>query len=114
MHREQDRLSVGDSLSGRARACAATGVPGQSLELLLAARVTEHHVVSGPRRHRGQSLLAPASVEAMTTNHLTAPQRAGGEMILGRGRAWGYGMSVSAGTIPGLVTRLLRRPRRPL
>ena len=30
-------------------------------------------------RHRGQSLLTPASVEAMTTNHLTAPQRTGGE-----------------------------------
>jgi hypothetical protein len=50
-------------------------------------------------RHRGQSLLAPASVEAMTTNHLTVPQGAGGEMILGRG--WGYGMSVFTDTIPG-------------
>src|SRR5688572_12341242 len=52
-------------------------------------------------RHRGQSLLTPTSVEAMTTNHLTAPQRAGGEMILGRGRDWGYGMSVFTDTIPG-------------
>jgi hypothetical protein len=52
-------------------------------------------------RHRGQSLLTPASVEAMTTNHLTAPQRAGGEMILGRGQGWGYGMSVFTDTIPG-------------
>jgi CubicO group peptidase (beta-lactamase class C family) len=52
-------------------------------------------------RHRGQSLLTPASVEAMTTNHLTAPQRAGGEMILGRGRGRGYGMSVVTDTIPG-------------
>jgi CubicO group peptidase (beta-lactamase class C family) len=52
-------------------------------------------------RHRGQSLLTPASVEAMTTNHLTAPQRAAGEMILGRGRGWGYGMSVFTDSIPG-------------
>jgi CubicO group peptidase (beta-lactamase class C family) len=51
-------------------------------------------------RHRGQSLLTPASVEAMTTNHLTAPQRAGGEITLGRGRGWGYGMSVFTDTIP--------------
>ena len=39
-------------------------------------------------RYRGQNLLAPASVNAMKTNHLTAPQRAGGEEILGRGRGW--------------------------
>jgi CubicO group peptidase (beta-lactamase class C family) len=52
-------------------------------------------------RHRGQTLLAPASVKAMKTNHLTAAQRAGGEAILGRGRGWGYGMSVVADTIPG-------------
>jgi len=45
-------------------------------------------------RHQGQALLAPASVKAMTTDHLTVEQRAGGEMILGRGRGWGYGMSV--------------------
>ena len=51
-------------------------------------------------RHRGQSLLTPASVTAMKANHLTAPQRAGGEMILGRGRGWGYGMSVVTDTIP--------------
>lgn len=51
-------------------------------------------------RHRGQSLLTPASVEAMTTNHLTAAQRAGGEIIL-RGRGWGYGMSVVTDTVAG-------------
>ncbi len=38
-------------------------------------------------RHRGQPPLRPASAKAMKTNHLTASQRAGGEMILGRGRA---------------------------
>jgi CubicO group peptidase (beta-lactamase class C family) len=52
-------------------------------------------------RHRGQTLLTADSVKAMKTNHLTAPQRAGGEMILGRGRGWGYGMSVVTDTIPG-------------
>lgn len=52
-------------------------------------------------RHRGQALLTPASLKAMKTNHLTASQRAGGEMILGRGRGWGYGMSVVTDAIPG-------------
>jgi CubicO group peptidase (beta-lactamase class C family) len=37
----------------------------------------------------------------MRTDHLTAAQRAGGEAILGRGRGWGYGMSVVLDTIPG-------------
>jgi CubicO group peptidase (beta-lactamase class C family) len=51
-------------------------------------------------RHRGQPLLTPASAKAMKTNHLTASQRAGGEMILGRGRGWGYGMSVVTEALP--------------
>ena len=51
-------------------------------------------------RYRGQTLLSPASVKAMTTNHLTASQRAGAEAILGRGRGWGYGMSVVIDTLP--------------
>jgi CubicO group peptidase (beta-lactamase class C family) len=55
-------------------------------------------------QYRGQNLLTPASVKAMKTNHLTAPQRAGGEAILGRGRGWGYGMSVVTDTIPGQPT----------
>jgi CubicO group peptidase (beta-lactamase class C family) len=55
-------------------------------------------------RYRGQTLLTPASVKAMKTNHLTASQRAGAEEILGRGRGWGYGMSVVTDTIPGQPT----------
>ncbi|HKY22898.1 MAG TPA: serine hydrolase domain-containing protein [Vicinamibacterales bacterium] len=54
-------------------------------------------------RYRGQTLLTPASVNAMTTNHLTAPQRAGGKEILG-GRGWGYGMSVVTDTVSGRPT----------
>lgn len=52
-------------------------------------------------QHRGQALLAPASVKAMKTNHLTAQQRADGEKILGRGRGWGYGMSVVTDAVLG-------------
>jgi CubicO group peptidase (beta-lactamase class C family) len=52
-------------------------------------------------RHQGQTLLAPDSVKAMKTNHLTETQRAGGEMILGRGRGWGYGMSVVTDAVSG-------------
>jgi CubicO group peptidase (beta-lactamase class C family) len=55
-------------------------------------------------RYRGQTLLRPASVQAMKTNHLTAAQRGGGEAILGRGRGWGYGMSVVLETIPDQPT----------
>jgi CubicO group peptidase (beta-lactamase class C family) len=55
----------------------------------------------GDGGHRGQTLLTPASARAMKTNHLTAAQRAGGEQILGRGRGWGYGMSVVTDTIQG-------------
>ncbi len=66
-------------------------------------------------RHRGQPLLTPASAKAMKTNHLTASQRAGGEMILGRGRGWGYGMSPRPSTFPKRETfrenhRQLRKP----
>jgi len=52
-------------------------------------------------RHRGQSLLTPASVKAMTTNQLTAQQRSGGEPVLYGGRGWGYGMSVVVDPVPG-------------
>jgi CubicO group peptidase (beta-lactamase class C family) len=43
----------------------------------------------------GRRLLSPASIAAMTTNHLTPAQRAGGAMILGPGRGWGHGVSVA-------------------
>jgi CubicO group peptidase (beta-lactamase class C family) len=52
-------------------------------------------------RHEGKALLMPASVSAMTTNHLTASQRAGGEMILGPARGWGYGMSMVTDSMAG-------------
>lgn len=44
--------------------------------------------------HRGRRLLSEASVEAMTTNHLTPEQIAGGGILLG-GHGWGYGVGVS-------------------
>jgi CubicO group peptidase (beta-lactamase class C family) len=48
--------------------------------------------------HEGKRLLSEASVKAMTTDHLTAAQRTDpdAEMILTRGKGWGYGMSVVA------------------
>jgi CubicO group peptidase (beta-lactamase class C family) len=55
-------------------------------------------------RYRGQTVLTPASANVMKTNHLTASQRAGAEEILGRGRGWGYGMSVVTDTIQGQPT----------
>jgi CubicO group peptidase (beta-lactamase class C family) len=44
--------------------------------------------------HRGRRLLSEVSVEAMTTNHLTPEQIAGGGILLG-GHGWGYGVGVS-------------------
>jgi CubicO group peptidase (beta-lactamase class C family) len=45
-------------------------------------------------RDSGAGLLTPGSVAAMTRNHLTPAQIAGGGMLLG-GRGWGYGMAVA-------------------
>jgi CubicO group peptidase (beta-lactamase class C family) len=44
--------------------------------------------------HQGTRILSEASVKAMTTDHLTPAQRAGGRIILDEGRGWGYGMAV--------------------
>jgi CubicO group peptidase (beta-lactamase class C family) len=54
----------------------------------------------------GERILSRPSVEAMTTDQLTAEQRAGGEMILGSARGWGFGVSVvtrhdGVSTVPG-------------
>lgn len=51
----------------------------------------------------GQQLLSKASINAMTTDHLTPGQREGSQPILAPGRGWGYGMSVvDAQTTEGL------------
>ena len=44
--------------------------------------------------HAGSPLISEASVKAMTTDQLTAAQRAGGAMFLGPGHGWGYGVAV--------------------
>ncbi|HEX2681758.1 MAG TPA: serine hydrolase domain-containing protein, partial [Candidatus Dormibacteraeota bacterium] len=44
--------------------------------------------------HQGRRLLSEASIEAMTTNHLTPEQIAGGGVLLD-GQGWGYCMGVS-------------------
>jgi CubicO group peptidase (beta-lactamase class C family) len=43
--------------------------------------------------HGGERILSEASVTAMTTNHLTASQRASAPMFLGESGGWGYGMA---------------------
>jgi CubicO group peptidase (beta-lactamase class C family) len=45
----------------------------------------------------GHRILSPESVRAMTTNHLTAPQREPGALFLD-GQGWGYGGSVDLDT----------------
>jgi CubicO group peptidase (beta-lactamase class C family) len=49
-------------------------------------------------RHRGQPLLSPAAVEAMTRNHLTDAQRASAPVFLGTHGGWGYGMAAPGPT----------------
>jgi len=43
----------------------------------------------------GRRLLSEAAVQAMTRDHLTEAQRAGGELVLGAGHGWGYGVAVA-------------------
>ena len=52
--------------------------------------------------HGGQRLLSAASVKAMMTDHLTAAQRTDpeAEVILTKGRGWGYGLSVISQAVP--------------
>jgi len=42
-----------------------------------------------------RQILSEASVDAMTHDHLTPTQRAGGKAILGADHGWGYGMSIA-------------------
>jgi CubicO group peptidase (beta-lactamase class C family) len=45
-------------------------------------------------QHDGARILSRPSVELMTTDHLTAEQKADAGLILGDNRGWGFGMSV--------------------
>jgi CubicO group peptidase (beta-lactamase class C family) len=45
-------------------------------------------------KHDGKRLLSRASVELMTSDHLTAEQRAGSEIFFGDHSSWGFGMAV--------------------
>ncbi len=47
-------------------------------------------------RHEGHQVLSPASVADMTTNHLSAEQRAAATPFLGVHDGWGYGMVAPA------------------
>lgn len=49
----------------------------------------------------GRQLVSRAAIEAMTTNYLTPQQQAGGALILGPDRGWGYGVGVATGVRPG-------------
>jgi CubicO group peptidase (beta-lactamase class C family) len=52
-------------------------------------------------RHRGATLLSEAAVDALTTNHLTAGQRARSAWILGEGRGWGFGVATVVERVNG-------------
>jgi CubicO group peptidase (beta-lactamase class C family) len=76
--------------------------------------------------HGDTRLLNRSSVETMTSNHLTVQQRESGQLILGKGNGWGYGLSVrvettdqpgepgSYGWNGGLGTTWLNDPHRNL
>jgi len=44
-------------------------------------------------RHGGEQVLSPASVAAMTRDHLTPAQRSSARLFLGKSGGWGYGMA---------------------
>lgn len=48
----------------------------------------------GKGAYGGERILSRPSVELMTTDHLTGQQKFGGEILLGDGSGWGFGMSV--------------------
>lgn len=45
-------------------------------------------------RHGSERILSRPSIELMTTDHLTAEQRAGSDPFLGEQRGWGFGLSM--------------------
>jgi CubicO group peptidase (beta-lactamase class C family) len=45
--------------------------------------------------HQGKALVSERSIREMTRDHLTAGQRRMGELILGPGKGWGYGLAVA-------------------
>ena len=51
----------------------------------------------GKGAYGGGRILSRPSVELMTTDHLTGRQRSDGEILLGDGVGWGFGMSVVSG-----------------
>jgi CubicO group peptidase (beta-lactamase class C family) len=48
----------------------------------------------GKGAYGGERILSRPSVELMTTDHLTDEQKSDGEILLGNGVGWGFGMSV--------------------
>ena len=53
--------------------------------------------------HNGKSILSASSIDLMTRNQLTDRQRKSGQLILGEGNGWGYGMAVRVeeSSVPG-------------
>jgi CubicO group peptidase (beta-lactamase class C family) len=68
---------------------AAGGLVSTAADYLAFAQMMSNKGIAGSER-----ILSAQSVEAMTTDHLTAEQRAGGEPFLDGGRGWGYGVSI--------------------
>jgi CubicO group peptidase (beta-lactamase class C family) len=55
--------------------------------------------------HQGERLLAESSVDFMTTDHLTAEQRAASQLFLGNEGGWGAGMLAPAAGLDGAHAR---------
>jgi CubicO group peptidase (beta-lactamase class C family) len=51
----------------------------------------------GKGLHGREQILSPATVQLMTTDQLTPPQRAGAELFFGTHASWGLGMAVDIG-----------------
>jgi CubicO group peptidase (beta-lactamase class C family) len=55
--------------------------------------------------HQSERLLAESSVDFMTTDHLTAEQRAASQLFLGNEGGWGAGMLAPAAGLDGAHAR---------
>jgi CubicO group peptidase (beta-lactamase class C family) len=55
------------------------------------------HMLLNKGRLGREQILSPASVELMTSDQLTADQRAGAELFFGQHSSWGFGLAVDIG-----------------
>lgn len=91
-------LDVFDSMASSAW---ASKPPFESGGGGLVSTIDDYFAFSRMMLNRGrfghEQILSPAAVELMTSDHLTAEQRAGSDLFFGTHSSWGFGMAVDIG-----------------